>query len=280
MINKKIILSIFFLATVILGCYFLSFKSYVVLNTRNDDSFGWKLPFQFSFFESVSQLAFSSIRSLRNIPEGFPVRLKIPIIKVDSIIEDAFITPDGKMDVPAGSKNVAWFAFGPKPGLVGSAIIAGHYGIYNDNRGPSVFYNLDKLKVGDKVYIENDKGDTVTFIVRSIELFDRKAEAKNVFISNDGLDHLNLITCEGVWNKVDDNYPNRRVVFTDMIDKEDVAVIQVPVVATTIKQPARVGSKNVDVKSKLPSAGKTTPESDISLSKILFDFIKNFLFFH
>ena len=139
---------------------------------------------------------------------------------MDSAIEDALITPDGRMDVPAGSVNVAWFALGPHPGQVGSAVIGGHFGISNGVK--FVFYDLDKLKVGDKVYIENDKGDTLAFQVRRIQLFDRNADATTVFTSNDGLAHLNLITCEGIWNQVNDSYPQRLVVFTDAIPEEAI----------------------------------------------------------
>src|SRR6185369_3242697 len=114
----------------------------------------------------TSVFAYSDIRDPGGLPRGLPVRLRIPIIGVDAAIEDAFITADGRMDVPEGSLNVAWFALGTRPGKVGSAVIGGHFGI---NQGvPFVFYNLDKLKVGEKIYILDDKDDTLAFMVRSI----------------------------------------------------------------------------------------------------------------
>jgi LPXTG-site transpeptidase (sortase) family protein len=164
---------------------------------------------------------------------------------VDSDIEDALITPDGKMDVPEGSKNVAWFALGPHPGDVGSAVIGGHFGI-QDNV-PFVFYNLDKLKIGDKVYVVNDRGDTLAFQVRSIELFDRNADATTVFISNDGLAHLNLITCEGIWNQINNTYPERRVVFTDAIPGEGQVVVKVLPAVSFSYQTLRFGAEGADV---------------------------------
>ena len=72
-------------------------------------------------FLSLSQInAYSSIRDPGGIPQGLPVRLKIPVIGVNVAIEDALITPDGRMDVPAGAANVAWYALGPQPGQVGA----------------------------------------------------------------------------------------------------------------------------------------------------------------
>lgn len=197
-----------------------------VVAISGNGGFGWKYPVvRFPTTGPGEEIAYSSIRDPGGIPEGLPVRLKIPAIGVNSAIEDALITPDGRMDVPAGTKNVAWFALGPYPGREGSAVIGGHYGMYQDNRGPTVFYYLDQLKIGDKIYIENDQGDTLVFQVRDIKLFERDTDATTVFTSDDGLSHLNLITCEGLWNKINDSYPLRRVVFTDAIPGEGSVVV-------------------------------------------------------
>jgi LPXTG-site transpeptidase (sortase) family protein len=239
---------IFLAGVIIAGYYFL------LLPQQNQDkvtnaifdksSFGWKFPVaKFSLTASVA-LAYSNIRNPESTPQELPVRLQIPIIGVDSAIEDALITSDGRMDVPAGSENVAWFALGPHPGQVGSAVIGGHFGISNGI--PSVFYNLDKLKVGDKVYVINDEGDTLAFQVRSTSLFDRNADATTVFTSNDGLAHLNLITCEGIWNQVDGNYPERLVVFTDAIPAEGTVVVKAPALPVFYRS-LRIGARGADV---------------------------------
>ncbi len=185
-----------------------------------DNLFGWKYnvgkyPVAAFPLTGSGRLAYSSTRDPGGIPDGLPARLKIPIIGVDSAVEDAFMTPEGRMDVPAGSTNVAWFALGPPPGEVGSAVIGGHFG--ERNGVPFVFYNLDKLSIGDKIFVLNDKDETLQFVVRSIKLFDRQADATEVFTSDDGIAHLNLITCEGVWNEINGFYPQRRVVFTDLV---------------------------------------------------------------
>jgi sortase A len=156
-------------------------------------------------FSSVGGgLAYSSFRAPASLATGLPVRLSIPSIGVDTAIEDAVVTPEGRMDVPQGSTNVAWFALGPHPGQEGSAVIGGHYGIVNGQ--PFVFYNLSKIDVGDKVYVIDDRGNTIAFTVRSKAVYDRNADATDVFTSHDGLAHLNLITCEGIWNKVNGTY--------------------------------------------------------------------------
>ena len=222
--RPKLLICVIFIAGITgLGIYFFLFprpSPSIALGTTPDKAFGWKFPVaKFPLTgSSPGLLAYSDIRDPGGIPQGLPVRLKVPAIGVDSAVEDALITPDGRMDVPAGSKNVAWFALGPHPGEKGSAVIGGHFGITNGV--PFVFYKLDKLAVGDKIYIVDDKDDTLAFVVRSIRLFDRNADATTVFTSDDGLAHLNLITCEGVWNKVNDSYPKRRVVFADAVPTE------------------------------------------------------------
>lgn len=151
---------------------------------------------------------------LDQISSGLPVRLKIPKIKVDAALEQAGLTPDGSVDLPKGRSNAAWFKLGPRPGDNGSAVIAGHYGYWKDGQ-ESIFNDLNKLAKGDRLYVEDEKGATITFIVRASQRYDQNADAKDVFSSNDGQSHLILVTCEGVWNKVSQSYPERLVVFTD-----------------------------------------------------------------
>jgi len=216
---KSIIVTVFCAGVAGAGYYFISLPQSAVdqaVQTASDNLFGWKFPVaKFPTVGANSTSSSSALRPAGGVPQGLPVRLKIPAIGVDSAIEDALITPDGRMDVPANSVNVAWFALGPHPGQAGSAVIGGHYGIKDGV--PFVFYNLDQVKIGDNVYIVDDRGATLTFIVRSISSFDRTADATTVFTSTDGLAHLNLVTCEGVWNQVNGSYPQRLVVFTDAV---------------------------------------------------------------
>lgn len=144
---------------------------------------------------------------------GLPIRLKIPNINVDTAVEYVGLTPDGAMDVPKNQNNVAWYEPGQRPGEKGSAVIAGHFGLKNGKL--SVFDNLHKLHQGDKLYVVDDKGVIISFVVRESRSFNPQADASGVFGSNDGKVHLNLITCEGVWDKVAKSYPKRLVVFTD-----------------------------------------------------------------
>lgn len=145
--------------------------------------------------------------------QSIPLRLLIPSINVDASIDSVGIAANGAMDIKKDQDLVAWYNLGPKPGNTGSAVIAGHYGWVN-GKG-SVFNELHTLKAGDKVSVSNDKGVIITFVVRKTQSYDPAADATNVFHSDDGKAHLNLVTCEGVWDNNHQTYSSRLVVFTD-----------------------------------------------------------------
>lgn len=145
---------------------------------------------------------------------GLPVRLKIPSINVDTTLEYVGRIPGGAMDTPKKPENAAWFELGKRPGEIGSAVIAGHYGTWKNGQG-SVFDELHKLNVGNILSVEDDKGTVISFVVREKRNYDPNANASDVFSSNDGKSHLNLITCEGKWDDSSKSYSKRLVVFTD-----------------------------------------------------------------
>lgn len=144
-----------------------------------------------------------------------PIRLMIPRIKVDAAVEYVGLTPQGAMDIPKGPENVAWLDIGPRPGEQGSAVMAGHFGWKNGL--PAVFDDLHILQEGDKIYIVDETGATTTFAVREVKTYGEKQDAADVFGSIDGKAHLNLVTCQGVWNKNRQSYSKRLVVFTDSV---------------------------------------------------------------
>jgi len=144
---------------------------------------------------------------------GSPIRLIIPKINVDTLIEDMGVTATGTMEVPDNAINVGWFKLGPQPGQRGSAIIAGHFDGKNGEKG--VFTDLDKLKKGDKITIKDSNGASVVFIVREIRIYD-PGYANNVFSASESA-HLNLITCDGIWNGTKKSYDKRLVVFADFL---------------------------------------------------------------
>lgn len=146
---------------------------------------------------------------------GVPTRLKIPGLNLEAAVEHVAIAADGSMDVPKLPFDVAWYELGARPGETGSAVIAGHLNWKGGAK--AIFSDLDKLKPGDHVMVENDQGVVISFIVKRSETYDANANATDIFTSNDGKARLNLITCSGEWNKETDAYSQRLVVFTEQI---------------------------------------------------------------
>ena len=172
--------------------------------------------------QSVQKKADNNLAAVATIKKGslqeyanlaLPVQLKIPKINIDTAIEHVGLTSSGAMDVPKDPTQVAWFNHGPRPGEVGSAVISGHYRWKNNT--PVIFNDLHLLQKGDRVSVVDAAGVTTTFLVREVRVYGLHDNAAGVFTSSDGKAHLNLITCQGVWDNVKKSYLQRLVVFTD-----------------------------------------------------------------
>lgn len=146
-----------------------------------------------------------------------PVQLKIDTIKVDAVIKPVGLTTQGDMDIDEDPEQLAWYKLGPKPGNEGSAVIAGHYGWKNNI--PSVFNDLHTLTKGDEIITVDEDGLETMFVVSRLASYAPEQDATDVFKSDDGKAHLNLITCQGSWNNALSTYTERLVVFTDLVER-------------------------------------------------------------
>ena len=121
----------------------------------------------------------------------------------------------GEMAVPSNFTDVGWYMEGVRPGMHGSAVMAGHY---NGKGIPeAVFYDLDTLQVGDEVVIMSAERVENIFYVTRVETYDYDADTTDVFITTDGKARLNLITCGGEWLPEEKAYNKRTVVFTELL---------------------------------------------------------------
>ncbi len=146
---------------------------------------------------------------------GMPMLLTIPALGVQTKVEYVGVDKDNNMDIPKDPFNVAWFKPGTVPGNPGNAVMDGHLDWYGVKQ--AVFFNLDKLKPGDRAYVRDDKGRDRAFVVTANTtcLFNKcpLADIYGPTASN----HLNLITCAGVFNKSTQNYDKRNIVYTEMV---------------------------------------------------------------
>lgn len=146
------------------------------------------------------------------IGKELPTRLVIPKLNVDAFVESVGMDNKGRMDVPKDDNNVAWYNLGFSPGQKGSAVFAGHFD--NKSGGPAVFHNLSTLENGDEITAYYPDGKTYTFVVtQKTEYNFDQVPLEEVFNSQDQ-PRLNLITCDGVFDKNARNYSKRLVVYS------------------------------------------------------------------
>ncbi len=143
---------------------------------------------------------------------GRPVAMSIPAINIkDAAIVDLGLDANGAMETPRGWNDIGWYKLGPTPGENGSAVLTGHY---DSRTGPAIFFNLHRLKKGDKVTVKLADGSTRSFAVDKAEVypFDRPP-LDRIFAQGDQ-PTLNLVTCDGTFDQTTANYNKRLVVYT------------------------------------------------------------------
>lgn len=145
---------------------------------------------------------------------GLPVRLTIPTIGVDAEVEHVGLAPDGAMDVPKNYANTAWYAPGTRPGERGNAAINGHV---DSKTGKAIFWDLKKLKPGDEIIVGGDDGVERTFVVTSTEIYKRAEAPLNRIFGPAAGAYLNLITCDGVFDRRRQEYDSNLVVYTEVM---------------------------------------------------------------
>lgn len=143
-----------------------------------------------------------------------PVSISIPSIGVDAAIEETGVLDNGEMGVPEDVDQVGWFEPGFKAGAEGHAVLAGHV---DSLSGPAVFYELDKLDVGDQFTLTDKDGREMVFEVKNAESYiTDEAPIDEIFGRSDKR-MVNLITCTGDFNRSIGSHEERLVVSAELI---------------------------------------------------------------
>jgi sortase (surface protein transpeptidase) len=149
----------------------------------------------------------STYRSTRMHSEtALPVRLRIPVIDVDTRLVKLGLASDKSIEVPKELGVAGWWEGGPRPGQVGPAVIMGHVRW----EAPAVFSRLHTLQRGDEILVDRADGSTARFVVT------RQGKYKKVAFPSDRVYYptlepeLRLVTCGGL---IGGNYTENLVVF-------------------------------------------------------------------
>jgi hypothetical protein len=138
-----------------------------------------------------------------------PTRLRIPDIDVDATLQQLHLLSDGTLAPPQGWVDAGWYADGTRPGDTGPAVIAGHI---DSQKGPAVFYKLDKLRPGALIEVQQD-GRWLAFRVTEVGRYPKKAFPTSRVYGPTPDPQLRLITCGGVFDNAKDSYLDNTVVY-------------------------------------------------------------------
>jgi Sortase domain len=140
-----------------------------------------------------------------------PVWVSIPAIGIKKTkLIHLGLTRQGTLQVPRTTTVAGWFTGGPRPGAVGSAVIAGHV---DSKTGPGIFFWLRALKPGDKVYVGRADGTMAVFTVTREHMYAKdRFPTKAVYGAVPDAE-LRLITCGGIFDRSTGSYLSNVVVF-------------------------------------------------------------------
>lgn len=146
-----------------------------------------------------------------------PVSLAVPAIRVAAPVEPVGEAPDGSIAVPPldEADRAGWYDRGPTPGEPGRAVIVGHV---DTKDGPAVFYELARLKSGDRIEVTRADRSVAVFAVESVERFGKNDLPADRVYGDDGPPALRLITCGGQWVGGRTGYVDNVIAFATLVD--------------------------------------------------------------
>jgi sortase A len=142
-----------------------------------------------------------------------PVRIQIPSVKIDAIVQPVGVLKNGAMGVPNDDTKVGWLRVGYKPGENGNSVMAGHV----DNlQGVAVFHPLHRIKKGADVIVSDKVGSKLTFAVTDIKTYRAEQAPIDFIFGQADVPKLNLITCTGYFDPKLRTHIDRLVIFTEL----------------------------------------------------------------
>jgi len=166
---------------------------------------------------SAAPEGLTPLRTLAPLPQPMtltaapPAALQIPAIGVRTTLIRLGLTRQGTLQVPGSTSVAGWYTGSPRPGEIGSSIIAGHIDSY---LGPGVFYRLRELHPGNQIYVRQADGRFAVFRVTAVRQYP-KARFPTAAVYGPVPDaELRLITCGGTYDYATHNYLSNIIVYS------------------------------------------------------------------
>ncbi len=146
-----------------------------------------------------------------------PVSISIPAIGVKSEVLPIGKAKDGTLAVPQPGPDLnkaAWYDQSPTPGQPGPSIIEGHV---DSQSGPSVFFDLGKVRPGNKISVTRKDGVVAVFTVNAVRDFQKSKFPTDLVYGSQDLSkpELRLITCSD-FNQAIRHHTGNEVVFAHL----------------------------------------------------------------
>ena len=139
-----------------------------------------------------------------------PVWLTVPAIGVRTRLVDLGLNKNGTLQVPDSTTVAGWFTGSPRPGAIGSAVIAGHV---DSRTGPAIFFWLRTMRPGERIYVERADGTMAVFTVTSVRMYPKDKFPTAAVYGPVPDAELRLITCGGIFDESRGSYLSNVVVF-------------------------------------------------------------------
>lgn len=153
----------------------------------------------------------TELSELHTTPAPAPSHLTIDALDVDVPVGPYGVDETGLMDVPDNVSEVAWYRHGPSPGEAGSAVLAAHVDLRGQGRG--IFFELDKLLIGDRIAVSYTDGSSREFRVVAHSIYRKDELPLDAIFSRNGPPVLTLVTCGGGFSQTTNRYDSNVVVY-------------------------------------------------------------------
>lgn len=147
-------------------------------------------------------------------PPALPVELTIPVLGVRAPMVHLGLEQDRSLQVPSSVTVAGWYTGSPRPGAVGSSVIAGHV---DSLSGPGVFYRLGRLRPGDRVYVSRADGTMAVFGVTKVLTYPKDAFPTADVYGPAPDPELRLITCGGTFDPATGHYLSNVVAYAALV---------------------------------------------------------------
>jgi LPXTG-site transpeptidase (sortase) family protein len=151
------------------------------------------------------------------VPSTHPKYIAIPAIGIaNTPVLELGLLSNGAIATPNNINEAGWYDASSQPGQSRAMFIYGHVSSWKAN---GIFYNLKKLKLGDKITVI--RGDNTTYVYQVVRTkvysYDKVDMAEVLSPINAGKPGLNLMTCTGKIIEGTSEFSQRLVVFTSLV---------------------------------------------------------------